>query len=286
MKNQFSFFKATLCAMAVVLSPVFVEQVDAHEKGVHVQEGLTALDSEDFVTASQKFAEAFEEGDADGAFFLGRMLELGIGAEPNLQAAIGSYLAGSVKGSAAAKNRLGVLHVQGLGVLQDYTQGATLVCEAAELGDPNGAFNCASLTLEGRGVEKDEVEAYALFAKAAELGHLGAKNEYANALIDGRFVEKDEFKAVQMFQQTAAQGNPVGLFALGQAFAVGIGVDQDAVKAHSYFNLAAAMGHPQASAARTSIEASMTPEMVTAAQQRAKAWRPDPSGDPKEPLGN
>jgi|TARA_R110000850_G_scaffold94971_1_gene199885 TPR repeat protein len=252
----------------------FGSQLHAHEDGVHIKQGLEALEAQDFALASEEFSSAFDEGDPDGAFYLGRMLELGVGSSPNLQAAVGLYIAGSAKGSAASKNRLGVLHVQGNGVLQDYEQGAALVCEAADLGDVNGAYNCGSLTLEGRGVAQDEAKAYDWFRKAADMGHLGAKNAYANAMIEGKYVEQDVAGAVALFQQTAAEGNPVGLYALGQSFAVGLGVDQDLVKAHSYFNLASALGHPQAAGARAALEKQMSSEDVKLAQQRAKAWRP------------
>ncbi len=239
-----------------------------------IDQGLAALETQDFTTASEHFSAAFDDGQADGAFYLGRMLELGMGGRPSLKAAVGLYLAGSAKGSAPAKNRLGVLHIQGNGVLQDYASGATLICEAAELGDANGAYNCGSLMLEGRGVGQDEARAHDLFRQAADLGHPGARNEYANALIEGKYVEQDIAGAVRLFQQTAASGNPVGLYALGQAFAAGLGVDQDLVKAHGYFNIAAALDHPQAAGARAALEKDMSSEDVTLAQQRAKAWRP------------
>lgn len=239
-----------------------------------IDDGLAALEQQDYTSASEMFSQAFDQGEADGAFYLGRMLELGIGGQPNLKAAIGLYIAGSERGSGAAKNRLGVLHVQGKGVLQDFEQGALLVCEAGELGDVNGAYNCGTLTLEGRGVEKDEAVAYDWFRSASELGHLGAKNAYARALIEGKFVEQDIGAAMELFQQTAAQGNPVGLYALGQAFATGLGVDKDPVRAHSYFNLAATLSHPQAAEARAELEQDMTSEDVKQAQQIAKAWRP------------
>ena len=247
-----------------------------------VQVGLSALEQQDFRAASESFAQAFDNGDSDGAFYLGRMLELGIGGEPNLDAAVGLYLAGSAQGSAPAMNRLGVLHVQGRGVLQDYEQGAQLVCDAAKLGDANGAYNCASLTLEGRGRVQDEVVAYELYHKASNMGHIGAKNAYAAALIEGKFLEQDLDRAVELFQQTAGVGNPVGLYALGQAFAVGLGVEADPIKAHSYFNLAAAFNHPQAAQARAALEQEMTTEDVALAQQRAKAWRPLLSDESKE----
>jgi TPR repeat protein len=247
----------------------------AHGDKAHLKTGLIALENGDYEEAAGQFSDAYGEGDVDGAFYLGRMLELGMGGPSDPDAAIALYAAGSAKGSAMAKNRLGVLHIQGQGVLQDYEQGAKLVCEAAEQGDMNGAYNCASLYLEGKGVEKDEAEAIKWFGVASDLGHLGAKNQLANALVDGKYVEKDLDQAVELFQQTAAKGNPVGLFSLGQAFAAGIGVDQDLVKAHAYFNLAAALKHPQGAQARDALQAEMTPEQIKAAQQWARAWRPE-----------
>lgn len=275
MQFKVGLFPRNLFFTALATSLFFGVPAFSETGTTQIDDGLKALNAQDFKTASEQFSSAFDEGNADGAFYLGRMLELGMGGAPNLKAAVGLYIAGSAKGSAPAKNRLGVLHIQGNGVLQDYDKGANLVCEAADLGDVNGAYNCASLTLEGRGVEKDEAKAYELFRKASEQGHLGAKNEYANALIAGKYVEQDVTSAVQLFQQTAAQGNPVGLYALGQAFAAGLGVDQDLVKAHSYFNLAAALEHPQAAGARTALEKEMLPEDVKLAQQRAKVWRPE-----------
>ncbi|PWE34099.1 sel1 repeat family protein [Maritimibacter sp. 55A14] len=270
------------CALALSFAAFIYQSAHAQEGQDQLASGLSALNGQDYGAASEYFADAFKAGQADGAFYLGRMLELGLGSAPDLKAAIALYLAGSAKASAPAKNRLGVLHIQGTGVLQDFEQGAQLICEAAELGDPNGAYNCASLLLEGKGVGQDEAAAYDWFKTASDLGHLGARNEYANALIEGKYVEQDIPGAVQLFQQTAAEGNPVGLYSLGQAFAVGIGVDQSLVKAHSYFNLAAALNHPLAAEARARLEPDMSDEDIRAAQQLAKAWRPNAPEQEKE----
>ncbi len=265
-------FKAKIIIGAVALG-VSVSAAFAQSSAA-LEEGVTALNAGNYKVAAEKFSEGFKAGDVDGAFYLGRMLELGLGGSPDLKAAIGLYIAGSAKNSGPAKNRLGVLHIQGKGVLQDYADGAKLVCAVADLGDVNGEYNCASLLLAGKGIEQDEAAAYAWFKKAADLGHLGAKNEYANALIEGKFVEQDVKAAVELFQQTAAMGNPVGLYSLGQAFAAGLGVDQNLIKAHSYFNIAAALQHPQAAAARDALEKQMSVEDVLKAQQLAKVWRP------------
>ncbi len=241
-----------------------------------VKSALDALNAKKYNKAAEELSKAFEAGEPDAAFYLGRMLELGLGGKPNLQAAVGLYIAGSAKKSAASKNRLGVLHIQGKGVLQDYEQGAKLICDAAELGDVNGAYNCGSILRDGKGVKKDEQKAVEWFKQASGKGHLGAKNLYANALVEGKYLKRDIKSAIGLYQQTAALGNPVGLFSLAQAFATGLGLDKDLVKAHAYFNIASALNHPQAAAARQTIEKSMNSGQVLKAQQLAKSWRPSP----------
>ncbi len=44
-------------------------------------------------------------------------------------------------------------------MLQDFQQGAKLICEAADAGDVNGLFNCGALYEEGKGVAADKAKA-------------------------------------------------------------------------------------------------------------------------------
>lgn len=263
--KRFARFAVTI-ALSVLTLPALAR--------ADVKEGLTALDKQDYSKAAEHFAKAFEAGDGNGAFYLGRMFELGIGSQANPQAAIELYKKGADKASPAARNRLGMLYLEGSGVLQDYEEGAKLVCQAAETSDANGQFNCALVTMEGRGVPKDPAKAAAMLQAAVAQNHIGAKNILAQAYLTGQGVERDLKKAMELFQQTAAVGNPVGLFSLGQAYALGVGLDKDLVKAHAYFNLAAARQHPEALQARPLIEQQLKPEQVQEAQRFARAWRP------------
>ena len=112
-----------------------------------VEKGLEHLEINDVSSAAKEFSKAYDNGDADGAFYLGRMSELGIGLKPDLSRAVALYKAGSEKGSPLAKNRLGLMHLSGQGALQDFELGAKLVCEAADKGDSNAQFNCGNLYL-------------------------------------------------------------------------------------------------------------------------------------------
>lgn len=269
LRRYFKIKKTFLLFLTLMYAPLSFAQ-----ENPTLQDGIKALNTGDYETAAEKLSEGFKAGEVDGAFYLGRMLELGLGSAPDLKAAIGLYIAGSAKGSAPAKNRLGVLHVRGRGVLQDFEEGAKLVCEAAVLGDMNGSYNCGTVLLQGQGVEKDEAEAYRNLKIAADLGHIGAKNEYANALVEGKYVEKNVTDAIALFEETAARGDAIGLYSLGQAYVAGLGVDRDLVKAHSYLNLAATFSHPKAADVRRTLEQEMTSDQVVSAQQLAKTWQP------------
>ncbi len=236
-----------------------------------VEKGLGFLNDGDPDAAIVEFQNAFEAGDGDGAFYLGRLVELS--PQPNVAEAVAFFKDGAEAGSALAQNRLGLMYLEGVAVLQDFEEGTRLVCEAADKGDANGQFNCALSLLDSQ-QEDAEANAMDYALQAANQQHIGAMNLLGQSYITGSGVETDDTKAAEYFQQTAALGNPVGLFSLGQAYALGIGLDRDLVKAHAYFNLAAANGHPDGLEARQAVEAELEREQVIEAQRYARAWRP------------
>lgn len=255
-------FSSAVAAMILVATPLLAD----------VQAGLDQLNAGDPDAAIIEFQKAVEAGDGDGAFYLGRLVELS--PQPNVPEAVAFYTQGSEAGSALAKNRLGLMYLEGASVLQDFEEGTRLVCEAADQGDANGQFNCALTLLDSEDGEGTAAKAIAYAQKAAEQKHIGAMNLLGQSYITGTGVEPNDKTAAEFFQQTAALGNPVGLFSLGQAYALGIGLDRDLVKAHAYFNLAAANGHPDALQARQAVEGELERSQVIEAQRYARAWRP------------
>lgn len=245
------------------------------------QEGLLALNEGRNADAIEAFQLAFESGDADAAFYLGRMSELGLGAPADFSSATVFYTAAAEGGSAAGKNRLGLMHLNGQGMIQDYERAYELICGAADAGDANGQFNCANILERGLSGSVDSTRVIEYYRLASEQNHLGAMNLYAFALISGEIVPRDVTKGISLVQKTASMGNPVGLFSLGQAYATGLGIDRDPVRAHAYFNLAAARNHPDAATARAQVEAEMAHDKIIEAQRFARTWRAvAPTGAP------
>lgn len=261
--NRTVYAFVSLCALLLVSTPAAADMKAA----------LAALDANEYQKSAKMLAEAFEAGEYDAAFYMGRILELGMTGNPDIEGAVALYAAGSAKGSALSKNRLGILHMEGKGVLQDFKQGAKLICEAADSGENNAQFNCGSLYLEGKGVSADKPKAYAYLEKASTNGNIAAKNTLADAYAQGADVPTDPKKAFSLWQQTAAVGNPYGLFALAKAYASGTGTTADPVKAHAYANLAAARGFPGAAELRGQVESKMSADAVVEAQQIARGWR-------------
>jgi TPR repeat protein len=241
-----------------------------------IAEGLKALDDKTLDVALKAFNEAFAAGDGDGAFYLGRMVELGVGLKADFDKARILYLAAADKGSAKAMNRLGLMHYRGEKVLQDYAAAFELICKAADLGDADAEFNCAGLHADGKGTPKDLTQAIAWYQKAADQDHIGAIVALAFAYRDGLGVAPDIGKAEGYFEKAAVKGNPVSLYELGAMYEAGKPMSRDLAKAHLYYNLAAARRHPAAQTALERVTAMMQPADVASAQAVAKAWKATP----------
>ncbi len=235
-----------------------------------VPEGLDMLNSGDVAGAAAEFQAAYEAGDGDGAFYLGRLFEVGAGTEKNEMRAANLYAAGVEKNSVLSMNRLGVMYMEGNVLLRDYGESARLFCQAADAGDANGQFNCGLAYQLGQGVEKDINKAITNWEAAGASGNVAALNLLGQLYLQGNDIEADPEKARGYFEQTAALGNAMGLYELAGYYA-GLETPNN-IEAYSYANLAAVRGHPEGTTLRNSLEASMTGEEISEAQALSKAW--------------
>jgi uncharacterized protein len=238
-----------------------------------IKDGLASLEAKNYEAALKAFNDAYNAGQGDGAFYLARMLELGVGIEGDPEKARLLYLAAADKGSAKALNRVGLMSFRGEGVLQDYKAARETICKGADLGEADAEFNCANLLAQGHGGPKDMGKAMTYYAKASDHGHIGAMNTLGFAYRDGANGAKDLEKARSYFEKAATKGNPVGLFEIASMYEAGNPVSKDLGKAHLYYNLAAARQHPQASAALQRLSEALSAEDIEKAQSEARSWK-------------
>lgn len=260
-------FRAALVSVAVLGSAALADTGDAL---VHLEEGRLA-------EAAAAFQSAYDAGDGDGAFFLGRLFELGVGTQADPARAANLYAAGVERGSALAMNRLGIMYQEGDVLLRDYAEATRLLCQAAEAGDANGMFNCGLAHFNGQGVPRDVNAAISQWEKASEADNIAARNFLGQIWLTGdedAGLEADPVRARGYFEQTAEAGNALGLFQLAQieATADAEGTPANAVEAYKFASLAAVRGLRDAAALRDRLEADMSRDDVLAAQAAAKSW--------------
>ncbi len=232
----------------------------------NVDEGLELLQQGDAAAASAQFAAAFESGDAAGAFWLGRMFELGIGAAPDPMRAANLYAAAAEGGDPAGQLRLGLMYHEGTVLLRDYVEGTGLICAAADAGLAEAQVACGLAYEAGRGVDGDPARAQALWQAAAEAGNVAAMNLLGAAALRS----EDVATARDWFARSADAGNAVGMVEAARLLEAAD--EPDLIEAYALASLAVVRAHPEAGGLRDRIEAQLSAAEVTQAQARARDW--------------
>lgn len=231
-----------------------------------VAEGLALLQQGDASQASAQFAAAFEAGDAAGAFWLGRMFELGIGAAPDPMRAANLYAAAAEGGDAAGQLRLGLMYHEGTVLLRDYVEGTRLICAAADGGLAQAQVACGLAHEAGRGVDADSLRAEELWQAAAEAGNVAAMNLLGAAALRS----EDVAGAREWFGQSADAGNAVGMVETARLLETAD--EPDLIEAYALASLAVVRAHPEAGGLRDRIEGQLSAAEVMQAQARARDW--------------
>lgn len=226
-------FRNILCVLLFVMAiPAFAG----------FDEGLTAYNKKEYLSALQEFKPLAEQGSADAQNALGVMYENGFGVEKNDGQAIRWYRQAAEQGNENAQFNLGVLFDN----RQDYTEAVRWYRKAAEQGNKSGQARLGSLYVLGQGVAADKVQAIQWFRKAAEQGQAGAQYFLGFAYSGGYGLSKDEVQAVYWYRKAVEQGHADAQFNLGVMYASGLGVTKDLEKAMQLYALSAKQGNEPA----------------------------------------
>ncbi len=256
-----------------LITMIVASQLPSLSLANKLEDGLDAMDKGDTKKGIDILYKEFQKGNSTAGFYLGRISELGLGIPVNLPQAIQFYKKAGDEGNSKALNRMGIMHYDGGGVLQDYVKGHELICKAANLKDVEGQFNCAASFLEGKGVKRNIKQAEKYFLMAAKQEYVGAMNLLANNYATGGFGEKRIKKSIFYYKKTAAKGSAIGLYNLGLLLEEGVHLPKDLIKAHMYYNLASARQHAKAANHVASITKLLTAEKLAKAQSLAATWQ-------------
>ena len=123
--------------------------------GDDFQDGLDAVQRQDYKTAYKLWLPLAEQGDATAQFYFGSLYNDGIGVPQNYKEAVKWFRLSAEQGHAKAQYNLGVTYDKGLGVPQDYKEAVRLYRLSAEQGDASAQFNLGFMYGTGKGVLQD-----------------------------------------------------------------------------------------------------------------------------------
>jgi len=118
----------------------------------------------------------------------------------------------------------------------DYARAAEAYRQAAADGNPLALYNLAVLHIQGLGVVRDTVEAASLLSAAADRNVTAAQYLLATLHFKGAGVAKDQRKAFVLFSEAAASGHADALEALAECYYQGIGVPRNLGMAAHFFD--------------------------------------------------
>ncbi len=131
-------------------------------------EAQRAFDQGDVGRAQEIWRGLAASGEAEAAFRLGLMYDLGLGLAPDQVKAFRWYLDAAHRGHTAAQFNVGVMLDAGTGMPRSPTAAATWYARAAAKGFARAEYNLALIYAEGDGLPRNIALARAWMSRAAE----------------------------------------------------------------------------------------------------------------------
>jgi len=115
---------------------------------------------------------------------------------------------------------LGTLYYTGTGVEENFEEGAKLIKQAAELGDPRAQDLFGRWCYDGELYKPDYTSALHWFEEAAKQNYAPAQVNLGKMYLLGQGVDQNIFEAAQLFYQAGMQGNVEGMQCLMNTYRV------------------------------------------------------------------
>jgi len=180
-------------------------------------------------------AQACQLRSGPACTLLGYLLELGIGAAPDLAAARTRYRAGCDLGDGRGCSNLAALLERGGGGPADEAGARSLFLQGCERGDAEGGSAAGDLWVDGVGGPADAARARELFGRGCRAGSGAGCYGLALLWADGTGGPRDLDQARDFFQQACTSGDGRGCNDLGVIFVEGASGQPDPARAMALF---------------------------------------------------
>lgn len=212
---------------------------------------------------------AKDAGLLDGTYYLGYLYEKGIGTKRRAKKAYRLYQKTAESDSEAiedqyaihaARTRLGILYMEGIGVDADRSAAREQFETAADDGYAMAQYYLGIMYEMGYGMPIDYARALDYFELAAQQDYAPALNEIGCMYFNGHGVETNFEQAVYYQKLAAALGYEKAQVNLGYLYENGYGVEQNLQTALTYYQMAKETGYAGADEAEARVRARLENE--------------------------
>lgn len=151
-----------------------------------MDEAKNAYNSGQFESAYQEFEILYGQGDAEAAYYLGRMHHMGEGVPQNFSQALNWYRTAADGGHAEGYFSMGQMYEKGQGSPQDFTRAFEAYQAASDLDHMAARKRVAMMHAEGLGTPVDYGEAARLMQTVADTGDPEAQQLLAYLMESGQ----------------------------------------------------------------------------------------------------
>ncbi len=127
---------------------------------------------------------------------------------------------------------------------KNFSMAYQLLAPLAARGNAESLWRIGMMQMNGLGMIENRPLGFENFIKAAKQGHNFAHHMIAVAYMTGEGVEKDINKAIEWFEKAAEFGMPGSMYALGMLYEDGKQVVQDLEKSQFWYNQATKVSAP------------------------------------------
>jgi TPR repeat protein len=204
---------------------------------------------QDYAQAWIWFNKAAETENAEAIFYMGRMLDNGLGVPKSPSYAAIFYTTAADQGYVEAENAIivsdlefeaGKVYYLNADSWLDYKKAFTWMQKAADKGNDWAYEYLGAMYQEGKGVTKSDTKAFAAYLKVAtnkkydSIGKLRVGEMYYL----GKGVTQDHTKAFEWFVKSAANKNAIAQAKVGEMYYQGRGTTKDYAKAFEAYHIA------------------------------------------------
>lgn len=204
-------------------------------------------------------------GDPAGENKLGLFHLQGVGMPKNPSEAFHWFEMSANHGNASAMSNLAGLYFKGVGTSQDYPRAFEWYTKAASKEYIPAMYLLGSMYFLGLGTARDYQLAAYWTRKAAEQGFADAQNNLAVLYGEGKGLPKDHLKAIEWLRKAANQQHSASLLTLGSIYANGLGVQRSFIVAYAMYTVAAVKDKLNAQFYLYTISQGMSKEEINSA---------------------